>query len=626
MTMKKILYAAFLLLTTTLLYSCQSEDLYSEPDSQTNKSGVAKAYLSVRLNLQNDAGTRGEDGGTTQGTDFEYSYTIHESDTITNARFFFYDESGNYITEAKIWDGYDRTKDSATGNVEKVGKTVLALDTLISRPAFVLTVLNYPEASFTPAATLSSMNSQYCWKIYNEYEDDNWAMVMSNSAYLDSERMPYFYGTRIAPEYYQSTAEDAEQVDPLDIYVERVGAKITVGKDFDRDWDAKDSAMHYNSGSTLVPLYKMENVKVIGDEDYTAYIGLYGWKPNATQPQALMFKHIDDGWSNEELGFNWNDPENHRSYWEYQYYNGRDIAGKFPYYYSTSQKTYLNYVTYHIHNTSNGCTYTPFDGEGTKYATDDGYYVPNYVFPQTNEANIQAKYFNSAVESVLILGRILYKSPTGGFHEDDLVRYKGHLYTEAAYKQMVADKLAEQGYKYYCIGTEQVDGGLLQITDTPYLNGRIMLKIADFYIKACGDSFFITDADGNEVTLDEVNAVYNSFNWKDENNDGINDIPDEEAIGYRYGAQYYNVPIQHFNNGETVYNEDGTIKSLPTAKYGVVRNHWYQISLKTLDHIGEGVWNQTEPIVPNPKDVYYHRIEATVNVMPWQSHTQTIIF
>jgi hypothetical protein len=191
---------------------------------------------------------------------------------------------------------------------------------------------------------------------------------------------------------------------------------------------------------------------------------------------------------------------------------------------------------------------------------------------------------------------------------------------------MVADKLAEQGYKYYCIGTEQVDGGLLQITDTPYLNGRIMLKIADFYVKACGDSFFITDADGNEVTLDEVNAVYNSFNWKDENNDGINDIPDEEAIGYRYGAQYYNVPIQHFNNGETVYNEDGTIKSLPTAKYGVVRNHWYQISLKTLDHIGEGVWNQTEPIVPNPKDVYYHRIEATVNVMPWQSHSQTIIF
>jgi hypothetical protein len=440
---------------------------------------------------------------------------------------------------------------------------------------------------------------------------------------------PYFQGTYIAPEYYQSTEENAEVADPLNIYVERVGAKITVGKDFDRDWDAKSSVMHFSGDeNNQVPLYKMDNITVIGAENYEVYIGLYGWQVTGFQPQGYLFKHIDDGWTNAELGFNWNDPDNHRCYWEYQYYNGSDDSKWFTHYTkATKDKGYLRYYPFHIHDLTEtggyGCTYIPFNGEGTRYSTDDGYYVPEYIFPNTNIPTIQAKYYPASLTNVLIYGRIILKSPSGYYKDEDLIRYKGHLYTKKAFCELEWNELRARGYKFYIVDDKyELPSAGLDVGDSPYLNGRVVVRLCDDYQVETVPTF---DENGNEISHDVIEKALESLNYVDEDGDGINDIPEEEAVGYQYGAMYYSIPIEHLNNGETTYNADGTVATLPTAKYGVVRNHWYQITLKSLDHIGEGVWEENEQIVPNPKDVYYHRIEAAVNVMPWQSYSQKII-
>ncbi len=66
-----------------------------------------------------------------------------------------------------------------------------------------------------------------------------------------------------------------------------------------------------------------------------------------------------------------------------------------------------------------------------------------------------------------------------------------------------------------------------------------------------------------------------------------------DAVAYNGGLMYYNIPIEHLNNDEVV--ENGTI---PEAKYGVVRNHHYVVTIDKLENIGKGIFDEGERIVP----------------------------
>jgi hypothetical protein len=281
-------------------------------------------------------------------------------------------------------------------------------------------------------------------------------------------------------------------------------------------------------------------------------------------------------------------------------------------------------MPYHPHKTNGyGCHYIPFNGEGTRYSTDDGYYVPEYIYPNTNTPTVQAKFYPSALTNVLIFGRIITKDKGGYYNDPDLVRYKGHLYTLDAFRKWAWNELKARGYKFYIVDTGyELPWAGLDVYSSPYLNGRVIVQLCDVYQDESIPTF---DENGNEISHDVIEKALESLNYKDEDGDGINDIPEEEAVGYKDAAMYYSIPIEHLNNGKTLYNTDGTVYSVPAGKYGVVRNHWYQINLKSLDHIGQGVWDENEEIVPNPKDELFYKMEATIKVMPWTVHKQTLV-
>ncbi len=85
---------------------------------------------------------------------------------------------------------------------------------------------------------------------------------------------------------------------------------------------------------------------------------------------------------------------------------------------------------------------------------------------------------------------------------------------------------------------------------------------------------------------------------------------------FKDGLMYYNIPIEHLNSA-------GTDGALTEAEYGVVRNHWYDITLNSLSGFGRGIAVEDEVIVPQPEIPYYY-LGADINILSWNHVQQSV--
>ena len=103
---------------------------------------------------------------------------------------------------------------------------------------------------------------------------------------------------------------------------------------------------------------------------------------------------------------------------------------------------------------------------------------------------------------------------------------------------------------------------------------------------------------------------------------------------YNNGFCYYRVPLRHFTDAETewqstpqmtnnstaqTYQADGdyTADKRYLGRYGLVRNNWYTVSIRTITHVGS-------PIIPaltqNADDRVEQLLNATLSIASWTSH------
>lgn len=105
-------------------------------------------------------------------------------------------------------------------------------------------------------------------------------------------------------------------------------------------------------------------------------------------------------------------------------------------------------------------------------------------------------------------------------------------------------------------------------------------------------------------------------------------------VRYKGGVAYYAVRIKHFGDTEgTPWNvaeqgvtAGGNSKIYPGAnegwflgRYGVVRNNWYDISVNTIQTLGDAT---IPALSDNPDDVLEDYISVSINVLSWSKHTQ----
>ncbi len=91
---------------------------------------------------------------------------------------------------------------------------------------------------------------------------------------------------------------------------------------------------------------------------------------------------------------------------------------------------------------------------------------------------------------------------------------------------------------------------------------------------------------------------------------------------YNEGLMYYHVPIEHLGLLSTAKDHD-----FGTGDYGVVRNHWYDITINSITSMGRGIAQPTEVIVPiGDNGIQTTSIGASTKIYSWKEYDQTVIF
>lgn len=185
------------------------------------------------------------------------------------------------------------------------------------------------------------------------------------------------------------------------------------------------------------------------------------------------------------------------------------------------------------------------------------------------------------------------------------------------------------------------------------------VKASDIFVNASNnvnDGAITLDIDGEtgKVTVSDLAFALNAqsnggsegkpfaFGTTISDNDKteiINEINRTLMSRLKNGIAYYPVYIQHFDNvnetnkpGSTsgdLYGVDAAnsneLKNAMNAKYlgryGVVRNHWYDLTLNKIDKVGE-------PVIPTSDTTYddasTQYLQLRLRIMAWDKHSQSV--
>ena len=277
------------LMATLALGSCTEDSGVASGNGETDGT-EGTAYLTVRI-TNAGAGTKAagnEDNPFENGSETEH--------TVSDARFFFYDTAGDFVTEATVWNG--GTAVEGDGNIEFDGNSVIVLRGLTSNnyPNYLVTALNVP-AGFTPANTLTEMEKTLSGGeagIYKSTSAKNFIMSTTSYARATGSTTPY-YVTELQPSNFSLEPVVANPANVVNIYVERLAAKVTLGisdvlkAKADANGRYKLSVTvaggdnDAESGNTETPAVAAEDI----------YVELLGWALNATAKSSYLVKNID---------------------------------------------------------------------------------------------------------------------------------------------------------------------------------------------------------------------------------------------------------------------------------------------------------------------------------------------
>lgn len=255
------------------------------------------SYVAVNIVNANPTGSRVDGATYDDGTDDE--------NEITKARFYLFKEDGSayeLANSVQEWTANYVEKDDLSGeafdpeddNVEEIVKATLVFQGKNAElPASIVAILNPPTTDLGTSA-LSLKNLQD--KIANYGASTKGNFIMTNSVYSSgSTTKTEVVATDIVGKVATSK-EDAE-ANPVDIYVERVVAKVQL------------KLTGTESGK--------ENQYKVTEESTTpaVYAKVLGWAVTTDNRTSNLLKDIDPTWADNTLGFTWNDEPYHRSYW-----------------------------------------------------------------------------------------------------------------------------------------------------------------------------------------------------------------------------------------------------------------------------------------------------------------------
>ena len=532
-------------LACTLFAACSNEENSAINSGQEEGQ---LSYVAVNIVNANPTGSR-VDGG-------EYEDGKGPENTITKARFYLFNASGNPYTvttnEAPgavaatnyvdITTLENQGKDEP--NVESIKKGVLVFKgTTTELPTSIVAVLN-PPATLTGSKSLSDLQTAIA-----DYSSTT-SFVMSNSVYASEGTE--VVATDIVGKVAQSQP-DAE-ANPVDIYVERVLAKVRV---------------------TFSNADKENQYKVSEDGEPAVYAKILGWAVTRTADKSNLLKDIDPAWDDMTLGFTWNDEPFHRSYW-----------ATTPTTVTLDKKSETEIINDQKPTTPEGATNISvqrYCQENTKADEHTEVVVVAQLVNEEGDPNPIYKYFGEEHDS-----------------EEDILTLIANKYNNVYYTRTGGTLLPGGGTEYEYESFITPDNIHFEAT-TPETGGEDYEAIAQLDDDALnGVTIYIENPDytgSNEKYIELANAEAT-----------INkELAKNPAQIATEGYVYYYTPIKHL--GTTTGS---------TGEYGVVRNHIYDVTITDIKGYGTPIFDPDKDIDtthPSNEEVY---IAARINVLSWR--------
>lgn len=539
-----------------MLGACSSSDDLKDGGANVND----KAYLAIRINnVGSVAGSRATTGDYENGT--------NDENHIESVRFYFFNSDGTpYILKkdgqstGKNWlektDNLN-TEDKQNPNVSMISNPLLVIEgNTGASPAAMIAVINPNSLDGDKlgdgAKTLDAVKRSSIYSTF--YTTDHKNFVMSNSVFVANgvEKCASIVTG------YVATDPDKAKENPVDLYVERVVAKVkpTI--------DVKYQADHGRTWTTIKGKDAMK-VGVYGTNDIYAVVD--GWGVADENGKAELVKQVNTTWNDELLGINvWTSSDYHRCFWSSSvaFSAGSGSEGNPP-----VNHTYKDYAE--------------------RQLTDCVYTLPNTPTGEEKEP------YASNLTKMLLATHLVYKDGEE-YKNAEICQYKGQQYLHIDdVKKDVANNFAEY---YIKKGNTRTKLQPSDIEFTTTVNG-----IKDYEVVAT-----LRKLDTDETLQKKEGTTEEASSFKDVPKADLQTLMNAEPAQIRKdGMAYYYIPIRHL----------GDNKKKP-GYYGIVRNHVYSINIQNMYGFGTPVFDPEkviDPTIPSNAATY---LAARINVLSWR--------
>lgn len=534
------------------------------------KPGSDPQYLAV--NIVNVGATP------TTRANADYENGTEAESKINKVRFYFFNGDGSpYLIKNpgvtgvegdgnKNWLEASPADDSSTSGkpsqIEKITQTVLVINGVQSAaPAAIVAVVNpktIDAAKIQSGETMRLSELRYSTVGSKFYKKDATTgavsdFVMSNSVYVNA-------GEDVCASLvagHVTTSVKTAKEKPVDLYVERVVAKVTA--------DVDNTAFELGNGTNW-DAKKYGTKNPVGQSgDYNVYAVIDGWGLANENGKAEVEKQVNKTWADGTLGFTpWTTTDYHRCFWEASVAFVTGAGGNQPVNPTFNQlKAKMKDVLYTLPNT-----------------------------PDSKVTNLK----NNDLTKFAVAATLRYKDASGNWNNAEICRYNG-------VSILGIDNLKKQvalTFSQYYTSTDATTYTQLSKDDINFKNPNGTMQpylvtptLAD---DATGTKKYYTKTTtGTTPTFTEVDKAT-----------VLAAIEADKAEIRKDGRAYYYVPIKHLGGtGEL-------------AEYGIVRNHFYKITLSGITGFGTPVYDPdkvVDPAVPTYEDTY---LAARVQVLQWR--------
>ena len=554
-----------------MMSACSSDD----PNNGGSTGVNEPQYLSV--NIVNVGATP-----TGRGTDPDYEGGTTEENKISKVRFYFFNGDGTpYLIKAPGADGvtgsgtvnwleatpgYDDTTSDTPSHVEKITNAVLVINGVQSAaPSAIVAVVN-PE-TVDPAA-LGNNGSMRLSQLRENAVDSTFYktdagkvtdFVMSNSVFVNA-------GSDVCASLvagHVATSADKAKANPVDLYVERVAAKVTADVDpnaFEKGDGSKWDATQYGTKTA---------VGKIGA--YDVYAVIDGWGLADENGKAKVEKSVNTAWTDAILGITpWTTYDYRRSFWE----------------------TSVEF---------NAGTNQPVNHKFNDFKANMK--AELYTLPNTPDNKITNVYDNN-VTKFLVAATLKYKDEHNNWHLAEICRYNG---VEFLGIDNLKTQVANTFSKYYTSTDNGSTYTQLAKDDITFAEPTTSMKNYQVTPTMAPDpagvtkKYYTKTTSGTTPTFTEVDKAT-----------VLAAIEADKAEIRTDGKAYYYVPVRHLGTAGTL------------GEYGVVRNHFYKITLNGIKGFGTPVYNPDKVIDPTVPSYDNTFLAARVQVLQWRVVNQDV--